>query len=147
MDSRSLDPSSLRLPDEAQEVEDAGRKEASGRVQRPLPVTTRPSPSSKTPQSRPSVLKDYIQRFQEILDRHHTPAGFYAHASVGLLHIRPVVDLKTTTGVERFAAIANDVADLVLEFGGALSGEHGDGLVRAPFQERMFGPTLSSGIP
>ena len=90
----------------------------------------------------PARLRDYIQRFREILDRHHTPAGFYAHASVGLLHIRPVVDLKTTTGVERFSAIANDVADLVLEFGGALSGEHGDGLVRAPFQERMFGPTL-----
>ncbi|HAA49718.1 MAG TPA: oxidoreductase, partial [Planctomycetaceae bacterium] len=90
----------------------------------------------------PDRLKDYIQRFQEILDRHHTPAGFYAHASVGLLHIRPVIDLKTNTGVQRFSAIADDVANLVLEFGGALSGEHGDGLVRAPFQERMFGPTL-----
>jgi len=90
----------------------------------------------------PARLRDYIERFRTILDRHHTPAGFYAHASVGLLHIRPVVDLKTNTGVERFAAIANDVADLVLEFGGALSGEHGDGLVRAPFQERMFGTEI-----
>ena len=90
----------------------------------------------------PQRLRDYIERFRGILDRHQTQAGFYAHASVGLLHIRPVVDLKTDIGVERFAAIASDVADLVLEFGGALSGEHGDGLGRTPFQERMFGPLL-----
>jgi len=90
----------------------------------------------------PERLREYIERFRKILDRHQTRAGFYAHASVGLLHIRPVIDLKTDIGVERFAAIASEVADLVLEFGGALSGEHGDGLVRAPFQERMFGTQL-----
>ena len=90
----------------------------------------------------PRRLRDYISRFREILKRHDTRAGFYAHASVGLLHIRPVVNMKTAAGVGRFEAIAEEVADLVLEFGGALSGEHGDGLVRAPFQERMFGPVL-----
>ena len=56
--------------------------------------------------------------------------------------MRPVVNLKTADGVRRFEAIANDIADLVLEFGGALSGEHGDGLVRGPFTEKMFGPVL-----
>ena len=56
--------------------------------------------------------------------------------------MRPVVNLKTAEGVRRFEAIANDIADLVLEFGGALSGEHGDGLVRGPFTEKMFGPVL-----
>ena len=74
--------------------------------------------------------------------RHGTVAGVYAHASVGCLHVRPVVNLKTAEGVRTFEAIANDVADLVLEFGGALSGEHGDGLVRGPFTEKMFGPVL-----
>jgi Fe-S oxidoreductase len=54
--------------------------------------------------------------------------------------VRPVVNLKTEEGVRKFEAIANDVADLVLEFGGALSGEHGDGLVRSPFMRKMFGP-------
>ena len=77
-----------------------------------------------------------------MIARHATTAGVYAHASVGCLHVRPVIDLKTTAGVERFEAIANDVADLVLKYGGALSGEHGDGLVRSPFQEKMFGPIL-----
>ena len=56
--------------------------------------------------------------------------------------MRPVVNLKTEEGVRKFEAIANEVADLVLEFGGALSGEHGDGLVRSPFMEKMFGPAL-----
>ena len=50
--------------------------------------------------------------------------------------------MKTDAGVRQFEAIANDVSDLVLEFGGALSGEHGDGLVRSPFMEKMFGPAL-----
>lgn len=90
----------------------------------------------------PEHLHDYIARFQQILARYEIPSGFYAHASVGLLHIRPVVDMKSADGVEKFAGIAHAVADLVLEYGGALSGEHGDGLVRAPFQEKMFGPVL-----
>ena len=90
----------------------------------------------------PERLHDYIENFQRILAKYDTQAGFYAHASVGLLHVRPVVNMKSTLGVQRFEAIAGEVADLVLEYGGALSGEHGDGLVRAPFQEKMFGPAL-----
>ena len=90
----------------------------------------------------PERLRDYIERFLAIVQRHGTTAGVYAHASVGCLHVRPVVNMKTEEGVRRFEAIANDVSDLVLEFGGALSGEHGDGLVRSPFMEKMFGPVL-----
>jgi len=90
----------------------------------------------------PEKLRDYIERFLAIIARHGTSAGVYAHASVGCLHVRPVVNLKTADGVARFEAIARDIADLVLEFGGALSGEHGDGMVRGPFTEKMFGPAL-----
>ena len=90
----------------------------------------------------PEKLRDYIARFLAIVQRHGTSAGVYAHASVGCLHVRPVVNLKTEAGVRMFEAIANDVADLVLEFGGALSGEHGDGLVRSPFMRKMYGPVL-----
>lgn len=90
----------------------------------------------------PQRLQEYIKNFQAILKKYDTEAGFYAHASVGLLHIRPVIDMKTAQGVQRFQDIAEEVADLVLEYGGALSGEHGDGLVRAPFQEKIFGPVL-----
>ena len=90
----------------------------------------------------PERLREYIDRFMSIVRRHGTTAGVYAHASVGCLHVRPVVNLKTEDGIARFEAIASDIADLVLEYGGALSGEHGDGLVRSPFMEKMFGPVL-----
>jgi FAD/FMN-containing dehydrogenase/Fe-S oxidoreductase len=90
----------------------------------------------------PEKLRDYIERFLEIVQRHRTTAGVYAHASVGCLHVRPVVNMKTASGVAKFESIANEVADLVLEFGGALSGEHGDGLVRGAFNEKMFGSEL-----
>ena len=90
----------------------------------------------------PENLAAFIERFLRILKKHGTTAGIYAHASVGCLHVRPVVNMKTEAGVAMFEAIAKDVADLVLEFGGALSGEHGDGLVRSPFMEQMFGPDV-----
>lgn len=90
----------------------------------------------------PERLRDYIERFLAIVHGHGTTAGVYAHASVGCLHVRPVINLKTEDGVRRFESIANASADLVLEFGGALSGEHGDGLVRSPFMRKMFGPVL-----
>jgi FAD/FMN-containing dehydrogenase/Fe-S oxidoreductase len=90
----------------------------------------------------PDHLRDYIAEFLGIVARHGTRAGVYAHASVGCLHVRPVIDLKTEAGVRQFEGIAHEVADLVLKYGGALSGEHGDGLVRTPFQEKMYGPVL-----
>jgi len=90
----------------------------------------------------PERLRDYIDRFLALIERHRTHAGIYAHASVGCLHVRPVINLKTAEGIRTFEQLAGDVANLVLEFGGALSGEHGDGLVRSPFMEKMFGPVL-----
>jgi FAD/FMN-containing dehydrogenase/Fe-S oxidoreductase len=90
----------------------------------------------------PERLRDFIERFLGIIHSHGTTAGIYAHASVGCLHVRPVINMKTEAGVRKFEAIAHEVADLVLEFGGALSAEHGDGLVRSPFMRQMFGPAL-----
>jgi FAD/FMN-containing dehydrogenase/Fe-S oxidoreductase len=90
----------------------------------------------------PERLSEFIGRFLELLRRHETTAGIYAHASVGCLHVRPVIDMKTASGVRKFEAIAEEVTGLALEFGGALSGEHGDGLVRSPFLRRMFGDTI-----
>ncbi len=90
----------------------------------------------------PERLRDYIARFLEMIERNGTTAGVYAHASVGCLHVRPVVNLKSSAGVRQFEVIAQGSADLVLEFGGALSGEHGDGLVRTPFVRQMFGEEL-----
>ena len=91
---------------------------------------------------KPEVLRDYINDFLAMIRRNGSSSGVYAHASVGCLHVRPVVNMKTAEGVARFEAIATQSADLVLKYGGALSGEHGDGLVRGPFMEKMFGSAL-----
>ena len=96
---------------------------------------------------KPEVLRDYIDEFLAMIRRNGSASGVYAHASVGCLHVRPVVNMKTAEGVARFEAIATQSADLVLKYGGALSGEHGDGLVRGPFMEKMFGPRALSGVP
>ena len=91
---------------------------------------------------RPEVLRDYIDEFLQMIRRNGSSSGVYAHASVGCLHVRPVVNMKTAEGVARFEAIATQSSDLVLKYGGALAGEHGDGLVRGPFIEKMFGSAL-----
>ncbi len=90
----------------------------------------------------PERLPDYIREFDEIVRKHNTTAGYYAHASVGLLHIRPLINLKTSSGVDKMRSIAEEVRELVLKYGGAMSGEHGDGLVRSCWNERMFGSRL-----
>src|SRR4029077_9603294 len=90
----------------------------------------------------PEKLSAFIGRFLQIVRSHNTTAGVYAHASVGCLHVRPVINMKTELGLPTFETIAREVAELVLEFGGALSGEHGDGLVRSPFMRQMFGDEL-----
>src|SRR5262249_19538235 len=90
----------------------------------------------------PERVRDYIAEFLDKIRAQETTAGVYAHASVGCLHVRPVINLKTTAGIRQFEALAEQVAELVLKYGGALSGEHGDGLVRSPFMEKMFGPVL-----
>ena len=69
-------------------------------------------------------------------------AGYYGHCAVGCLHIRPFVDLRDPAQEEAMASVAAAVLDLVLEFGGVNSSEHGDGLVRSPFNERFFGVEL-----
>ena len=87
----------------------------------------------------PELLPEYVARFEEIVKAHDTEAAYYGHASTGCLHIRPIVNVKTVDGLDKMESIANQVADLVLEFGGSLSGEHGDGIVRGAFTEKMFG--------
>ena len=90
----------------------------------------------------PEVLSEYVRRFQEVVRAHNTTAGYYGHASVGCLHIRPLVNIKLREGLDTLVSIANDISDLVVEFGGSLSGEHGDGIVRGVFTEKLFGTRL-----
>ncbi len=90
----------------------------------------------------PGRLAEYATRFRQVLDTHGLTAGFYGHASVGCLHVRPFVDLASPAQRETVRAVAEQVRELVLEFGGVNSSEHGDGLARSEFNERVFGPEL-----
>ena len=94
----------------------------------------------------PERLPTFIERFDAIVRAHGTEAGYYGHASVGCLHIRPMVNITTDEGLRKMEQIASEVAELVLEFGGSLSGEHGDGILRGVFTERMFGPRLTQAF-
>jgi len=90
----------------------------------------------------PALLAPYIRRFREVLAAEGVRAAFYAHASVGVIHVRPLINLKDRGDIEKMKRIASSIGDLVIEFGGTMSGEHGDGLVRSWFIERFFGPDV-----
>ena len=107
-----------------------------------VPGAAKPLPFVEDTAVAPEVLPEYISRFDEIVRDHGTTAGYYGHASVGCMHVRPLVDLRLEEGVQTMESIARQVRDLVLEFGGSISGEHGDGLARSEWLEKMFGPAL-----
>ena len=91
-------------------------------------------------------LPEYVRRFGKIVADHDTTASHYAHASVGLLHNRPVVNLKSESDIQKMHSIAKHVRDLLMELGGAMSGEHGDGLVRSEWIESMFGTQIYGAL-
>jgi FAD/FMN-containing dehydrogenase/Fe-S oxidoreductase len=84
-------------------------------------------------------LADFTDKLTAIFHKHGTDGTWYAHASVGTLHVRPVINLKLDTGAKAMRAIAEEAFDLVATYRGAHSGEHGDGIVRSEFHEKMFG--------
>ena len=90
----------------------------------------------------PERLPEFVARFDAAVRAKGLRAGYYGHAAAGCLHIRPVVNVKDPVGLDQTEALASEIADLVVEFGGSLSGEHGDGIVRGAFMEKMYGPRL-----
>ncbi len=86
-------------------------------------------------------LPQYIADFNRILaEKYNLNCVHYAHAGAGEIHLRPILNLKTEIGNRQFREIATDIADLVKQYRGSLSGEHGDGRLRAEFLQRMIGP-------
>ena len=84
-------------------------------------------------------LPSYIRDFNEILKKYHLQAVHYAHAGSGEIHLRPIINLKTTFGNQLFRTIAQEIASLVKKYNGSLSGEHGDGRLRGEFIKQMVG--------
>jgi FAD/FMN-containing dehydrogenase/Fe-S oxidoreductase len=87
-------------------------------------------------------LPRFVREFKRIVTSHGTRAAYWAHASVGVLHIRPMLDLHDPNDRELVKKIAVEVADLARDCGGVMSGEHGDGRARGPLLERFFGPEI-----
>jgi FAD/FMN-containing dehydrogenase/Fe-S oxidoreductase len=87
-------------------------------------------------------LADYTQRLTEVFAKHGTKGTWYAHASVGTLHVRPILDMRRD-GAAKMRAIAEEASAMVREYKGAYSGEHGDGLVRSEWVAWQFGPRLA----
>ena len=91
-------------------------------------------------------LADYTDRLTKIFHDNGTEGTWYAHASVGCLHVRPVVNLKQEAGAKTMREIAEKAFEIVREYKGSHSGEHGDGLVRSEFHEAMFGARMTGNF-
>lgn len=87
-------------------------------------------------------LPNYIEEFSEIMRKFNQKSVYYAHAGAGELHLRPILNLKTSEGVKEFRAISEASAKLVKKYRGSLSGEHGDGRVRAEFIPLVLGEKM-----
>jgi FAD/FMN-containing dehydrogenase/Fe-S oxidoreductase len=90
-------------------------------------------------------LAEYTDRLTRVFEKHGTRGTWYAHASVGTLHVRPVLDMRRD-GAQKMRAIAEEACAMVKEFKGAYSGEHGDGLVRSEWIAPFFGPRLTAAL-
>lgn len=133
----------LRLVDPAEQANLLKVRKASlGLLMAASEGTNRPLAFVEDTAVPPEHLAEYTARFAQVLDEHGMDAGFYGHCSVGCLHIRPFVDVSKPEEVARMRAVAVAVKDLVREYGGVNSSEHGDGLVRSEFNEEIFGPEL-----
>ncbi|MFB6224670.1 MAG: FAD-linked oxidase C-terminal domain-containing protein, partial [Haloarcula sp.] len=87
-------------------------------------------------------LPEYVADIRELFDEHGTFASYYAHAGPGVLHIRPLLNLKSGDGIETMEAISDAITDLVVEYDGSVSGEHGDGRARTQWNRKLYGDDL-----
>lgn len=87
-------------------------------------------------------LPEYIDQVLKICEKYNTQVSMYAHASVGVIHVQPLLDLRHQEDIETLKKITDETFDLVVKYGGSWSGEHGDGLVRSAYNEKFFGTRL-----
>jgi FAD/FMN-containing dehydrogenase/Fe-S oxidoreductase len=87
-------------------------------------------------------LAEFTDRLTRVFRKHGTEGTWYAHASVGCLHVRPILNMKDESGARKMRAIAEEAFSIVKEYKGSHSGEHGDGLSRSEFHEMMFGERM-----
>ena len=102
----------------------------------------KPTPFIEDSAIPPENLPQYIPEVLEVCKKYGVQAVVYGHASVGVIHIRPLLDLKNQQGIELYQKISQETFDLVKKYGGSWSGEHGDGLIRSYQNKNLFGEKL-----
>ena len=90
----------------------------------------------------PEHLVEYTADFKQVFEDHGTFGSFYAHAGPGCMHVRPLINVKTDAGVESMVSISDAATDLAVKYGGAVSGEHGDGRARTQWNRKLYGEQL-----
>lgn len=110
------------------------------------PGAERPAAFIEDTAVAPERLADFVDEFGRLIAAHGARASFTGHASAGCLHVRPLLDMKTAVGVATMGALADEVARLVADYHGALSGEHGCGRSRSYFLPRLYGPELYAAM-
>jgi FAD/FMN-containing dehydrogenase/Fe-S oxidoreductase len=90
----------------------------------------------------PAKLAHFMEDFCKYIHSIGKEAGIYGHIGSGCMHIRPYIDLRKKEEISKMKKILNDISEMVLAYGGAMSGEHGDGFIRSWLNEKMFGPDL-----
>jgi FAD/FMN-containing dehydrogenase/Fe-S oxidoreductase len=94
----------------------------------------------------PERLGEYLRRLRKVADEYEYESALYGHYGQGCVHARWNFDLKSEPGIKKFRSFLDEASDLVLELGGSLSGEHGDGQSRAELLPKMYGPELIEGF-
>lgn len=107
-----------------------------------VPGTKKPVPYIEDAAVPIEVLADYVAEVLAVCRKYDQPVSMFGHASVGLIHIRPLHDLHQDTDIARMAQIQEEIFPLVRKYGGSWSGEHGDGIVRGGYNRRFFGDVL-----
>jgi len=92
------------------------------------------------------ALPEYVQRLDEIIKRNGTESAYYAHASAGCLHIRPMLNLRDEADRKRMKNIMAETVELLIDLRGSLTGEHGDGRSKSPYIERLFGKEITESF-
>jgi FAD/FMN-containing dehydrogenase/Fe-S oxidoreductase len=95
---------------------------------------------------RPDQLPEYVKSLQSLMGKLGLEASYYGHAAAGLLHVRPVLDLRSRDDLKKFRKLANEVSALVRQFNGSLAGEHGVGIARTEFLPEQLGEELMSAM-
>ena len=91
-------------------------------------------------------LPQYVRDVEKLMGQQGITAQYYGHASVGVLHIRPIINLKSPTGISQLRLLQERMSDMVLELRGCMSAEHGDGLARSEWIPKMFGPEITAAF-